>query len=118
MYVGLKQPRGDGERYVTPARAAAKETIPSPELPFLGRQSGQFVTSNTGEEYGLQEITVWALHSISTALFGYLYSFPSLLALIETRLQFFFCFQGRGRRVLLSAPHVNHPYSLAILNNR
>ena len=26
MYVGLKQPRGDGERFVTPARAAAKET--------------------------------------------------------------------------------------------
>ena len=26
MYVGLKQKRGDGERYVTPARAAAKET--------------------------------------------------------------------------------------------
>ena len=26
MYVGLKQPRGDGERYVTPARATAKET--------------------------------------------------------------------------------------------
>ena len=26
MYVGLKQPRGDWERYVTPARAAAKET--------------------------------------------------------------------------------------------
>ena len=26
MYVGLKQPSGDGERYVTPARAAAKET--------------------------------------------------------------------------------------------
>ena len=26
MYVGLKQQRGDGERYVTPARAAAKET--------------------------------------------------------------------------------------------
>ena len=26
MYVGLKQPRGDGERYVTPARAAAKGT--------------------------------------------------------------------------------------------
>ena len=26
MYVGLKQPRGDGERYLTPARAAAKET--------------------------------------------------------------------------------------------
>ena len=26
MYVGLKQPRGDEERCVTPARAAAKET--------------------------------------------------------------------------------------------
>ena len=26
MYVGLKQPRGDRERYVTPARAVAKET--------------------------------------------------------------------------------------------
>ena len=26
MYVNLKQPRGDGEHYVTPARAAAKET--------------------------------------------------------------------------------------------
>ena len=26
MYVGVKKPRGDGERYVTPARAAAKET--------------------------------------------------------------------------------------------
>ena len=26
MYVGLKQTRGDGERYLTPARAAAKET--------------------------------------------------------------------------------------------
>ena len=23
MYVGLKQPRGDGERYVTPARATS-----------------------------------------------------------------------------------------------
>ena len=30
MYVGLKQPRGDGERYVTPARAAAKETNMKP----------------------------------------------------------------------------------------
>ena len=26
MYVGLKQPRGDGERYVIPARVAGKET--------------------------------------------------------------------------------------------
>ena len=32
MYVGLKQPRGDGERYVTPARAAAKETKQRPNL--------------------------------------------------------------------------------------
>ena len=31
MYVGLKQPRGEGERYVTPARAVAKETILSPK---------------------------------------------------------------------------------------
>ena len=31
MYVGLKQPRGDGERYVTPARVAAKETSIKPE---------------------------------------------------------------------------------------
>ena len=30
MYVSLKQPRGDGERYVTPARAAAKETTLAP----------------------------------------------------------------------------------------
>ena len=37
MYVGLKQPRGDGERYVTPARAAAKETrldLEEPENEF------------------------------------------------------------------------------------
>ena len=32
MYVGLKQPRGDGERCVTPARAAAKETKAGREL--------------------------------------------------------------------------------------
>ena len=32
MYVGLKQPPGDGERYVTPARAAAKETTTLVEL--------------------------------------------------------------------------------------
>ena len=32
VYVGLKQPRGDGERYVTPARAAAKETTPGSAL--------------------------------------------------------------------------------------
>ena len=32
MYVGLKQPRGDEERYVTPARAAAKETNKRPSM--------------------------------------------------------------------------------------
>ena len=30
MYVGLKQPRGDVESYVTPAPAAAKETTNDP----------------------------------------------------------------------------------------
>ena len=40
MYVGLKQRRGDGERYVTPARAAGKETNypskhPDKKLPIL-----------------------------------------------------------------------------------
>ena len=34
MYVGLKQLRGDGERYVTPARAAAKETTQSTDQDF------------------------------------------------------------------------------------
>ena len=32
VYVGLKQPCGDGERYVTPARAAAKETRRESEI--------------------------------------------------------------------------------------
>ena len=35
MYVGLKQPRGDGERCVTPARAAAKETTLPPTLGLM-----------------------------------------------------------------------------------
>ena len=38
MYVGLKQPLGDGERCVTPARAAAKETIHRALPRFLGLQ--------------------------------------------------------------------------------
>ena len=44
MYVGLKQPRRDSERYVTPARAAAKETTPQPDpeasdwIKMLGRR--------------------------------------------------------------------------------
>ena len=32
MYVGLQQPHADGERYVTPALATAKETKQSPIL--------------------------------------------------------------------------------------
>ena len=41
MYVGLKQPRGDGERYVTAARAAAKVTSVRPAIcDFLGDISG------------------------------------------------------------------------------
>ena len=45
MYVGLKQPRGDGERYVTPARAAAKETsITQTTLVMINNVlSGRFV---------------------------------------------------------------------------
>ena len=35
MYVGLKQSRGDGERCVTPARAAAKETNGSTVRPIV-----------------------------------------------------------------------------------
>ena len=43
MYVGLKQPRGDGERYVTPAQAAAKETTFSGEFdPKWGPPGGAF----------------------------------------------------------------------------
>ena len=36
MYVGLKQPGGDGERYVTPARTAAKETKATADRPLRG----------------------------------------------------------------------------------
>ena len=41
MYVGLKQPRGDGEHYVTPARAAAKETRSwwDTDIKWTGRSS-------------------------------------------------------------------------------
>ena len=39
MYVGLKQPRGDGERYVTPARAAAKETNFKTDLVAITKQA-------------------------------------------------------------------------------
>ena len=52
MYVGLKQPRGDWQRYVTPPRAAAKETsLPREEntslhRPLEGKKRG------TGDENG------------------------------------------------------------------
>ena len=39
MYVGLKQPRGDGERYVTPARAAAKETTKQVQMNVVPRST-------------------------------------------------------------------------------
>ena len=52
MYVGLKQPRGDGECYVTPARAAAKETRGLPTAASLtqkrevtARQFPEMITS-------------------------------------------------------------------------
>jgi len=40
MYVGLKQPLGDGERCETPARAAAKETnIPAERSNNVGNKA-------------------------------------------------------------------------------
>ena len=35
MYVGLKQPRGDGERYVTPARARCEGDYCLTDLHFI-----------------------------------------------------------------------------------
>ena len=57
MYVGLKQPRGDGERYVTPARAAAKETtdISVVMLRNLSHDFGRHVINTVGlEDLGCQ----------------------------------------------------------------
>ena len=45
MYVGLKQPRGDGERYVTPARAAAKETGRIDEQHFSNLEANENATA-------------------------------------------------------------------------
>ena len=42
MYVGLKQPRGDRESYVTPARAAAKETTAL--LDYFGKETSLALT--------------------------------------------------------------------------
>ena len=41
MYVGLKQPRGDGERYVTPARVAAKETSRVRTVDFIDNKQNK-----------------------------------------------------------------------------
>ena len=49
MYVGLKQPRGDGERYVTPARALApssKEGLALETSAFESLYGGQFALSS------------------------------------------------------------------------
>ena len=43
MYVGLKQPLGDGERCVTPARAAAKETTVTAVLLRLYRAENTYL---------------------------------------------------------------------------
>ena len=41
MYVGLKQPRGDGERYMTPARVAAKETSRVRTVDFIDNKQNK-----------------------------------------------------------------------------
>ena len=73
MYVGLKQPRGDGERCVTPARAPAKETRSG-----FGRDTFVFdqghVTKNQpitllallSESLGIEKISIqgYRLHTV------------------------------------------------------
>ena len=70
MYVGLKQPRGDGERYVTPARAAAKETTSVLDRPdmlfaclFYRESPGSRIVSTQGV------LTSWA--AIVVSVFGF-----------------------------------------------
>ena len=50
MYVGLKQPRGDGERCVTPARAAAKETSNQLAFNFNRSSTGRVASSRLKED--------------------------------------------------------------------
>ena len=45
MYVGLKQPRGEGKRCVTPARAAAKETMFHPKIKLYYTQTKKTVNT-------------------------------------------------------------------------
>lgn len=49
MYVGLKQPRGDGERCMTPTRAAAKETT---QIQAHGKASPCGHPADTGDRWG------------------------------------------------------------------
>ena len=53
MYVGLKQPRGDEERCVTPARAAAKETRETQDYAPLQRQS----TNNQANSHNFKTLS-------------------------------------------------------------
>ena len=58
MYVGLKQPRGDGERYVTPARAAAKETNFRSNTVATFLSTFRFVTGSSGEMFAAEIVNV------------------------------------------------------------
>ena len=50
MYVGLKQPLGDGERCVTPARAAAKETMKCVVPRIIIKSLEMYITINITQE--------------------------------------------------------------------
>ena len=62
MYVGLKQPRGDGERYVTPARAAAKETT------AVRTERSEICTKTTERQYFPVRLELARL--VSSLLYG------------------------------------------------
>ena len=70
MYVGLKQPRGDGERYVTPVRAAAKETrLDGARSLHVNRSrvSNLACSSRTGECWSSVAFVRCSLRSVRTA---------------------------------------------------
>ena len=69
MYVGLKQPRGDGERCVTPARAAAKETTQG--LALLGPQVNDFKRIYKDRQWG----SAAPIHSRKARIFSLELSF-------------------------------------------
>ena len=62
MYVGLKQPRGDGERCVTPARAAAKETMFHPKIKLYYTQTKK--TVNTENISGMFIVTTGKVENL------------------------------------------------------